>query len=76
MPNAKLHIQVLLKKGKRLEETIPLEKAKGSYIFKIVGDDFKEQKGLLSYKVELTQNGKILAKSRHKFWVDPIKFSE
>ena len=71
-----LYVRVMLKKGKLLEEKIPLKESSGSYIFPIVDKNYTEEGGLLSYKIELLKNGKVISTSRHKFWVDPITFSD
>ncbi|MCE5293879.1 MAG: hypothetical protein LLF94_04630 [Chlamydiales bacterium] len=71
-----LHIQARLKKGGILTQDVPLDAASGRYIFPIVGDNYSKKGGLLSYKVELLSNGKPLATSSHKFWVEEIHFSE
>ncbi len=75
-PPLELFIRVMLKKGKMLEEKIPLKESSGSYLFPIVGANFSDEGGLLSYKIELLSQGKVIATSRHKFWVEPIKFSD
>lgn len=67
-----LKVNVLLKNGDRLEKTIPITKTSGNYSFPIVGKDYIEKGGLLSYKVELLSNGTVVETSRHKFWVEPI----
>lgn len=71
-----LHIQLMLKKGSMMEDRIPLNEASGTYIFPIVSSDYTKEGGLLSYKITLLSNGKELAVTRHKFWVDQIEFSE
>ncbi len=71
-----LHIQVLLKKGKRLDEKVPLDKPSGTYIFPIVGTNYTQEGGLLSYQVTLLAGTKTVAESHHKFWVKQIEFSE
>jgi len=71
-----LHLQVHLKKGGLLDKVVALDTPEGSYIFPIVGDDYTGKGGLLSYKVDLLSGDTALATSRHKFWVEEIKFSE
>ncbi len=71
-----LAIQVRLKKGALLEKTVSLTEPSGKFIFPITGNDYSKKGGLLSYQVKLFSSGKELASSKHKFWVDPIQFSE
>lgn len=71
-----LHIQVRLKKKGFLDKKVPLSTSSGEYIFPIVGNDFTEEGGLLSYKVEILSHDKVIDSSRHKFWVEDIHFSE
>jgi hypothetical protein len=71
-----LKLHVITKNGEMQEKNIALDKPSGTYIFPIVGKDFTEKGGLLSYKVELTSNGKEIATSKHKLWVDQIKIQD
>lgn len=71
-----LHIMANLKKEGTLDKKVPLDRASGSYTFSIAGDDYTKKGGLLSYKVTLLSDNKEIALSRHKFWVEELKFSE
>lgn len=71
-----LQIKARLKKEGMLDKKVPLDSPTGTYIFPIVGDDYTKGGGLLSYKVTLMSGDKELAKSRHKFWVEELHFSE
>ncbi len=71
-----LHIKVLLKKGKMLDEKVPLHTAAGTYIFPITGTNYTEEGGLLSYEIALLANDTQLSVSRHKFWVDQINIRD
>lgn len=75
-PSLSLQIEVRLKKGDKLTKTVPLETSSGTYIFPIVGENYTQKGGILSYKVALLSNGAPLAESKHKFWVEDIHFSE
>ncbi len=71
-----LEIQVPLKNGKILSEKKPLERRFGRYNYPIQGDVYTESGGLLSYLVQITNDGKVIAESRHKFYREPIKSQE
>ncbi len=71
-----LHLQVHLKKDGLIKKVVKVDKPKGEYVLPIVGEDYTVRGGLLSYNVALFSGDKELATSKHKFWVDEIKFSE
>jgi len=71
-----LFCQVKLKKGQLIEKRVPLTKASGTYIFPIVGPDYTQKGGLLSYQIKLMTGDIVISTSRHKFWVDEIKIQD
>ena len=52
-----LDITVRLKNGQEYKETHPLESASGEFIYPIVGVDYYQKGGLLSYQIELVSEG-------------------
>jgi hypothetical protein len=68
-----IHLIVRLANGEEKTSLIPIEKSFGFTFFPIVGDDYTKKGGLQSYFATLQVNGKIIAKSRHKFWVEKIQ---
>lgn len=51
----------------------PLKRRAGSRIIEMLGDDFKEKKGFLSYRAEvLSVDGKVVSDYTHRMWVKLI----
>ncbi len=67
-----LELVVRLKNGEEKTAKITLKRHEGRIFYPIVGTDFTKKGGLQSYFVKLISNGKVLAKSKHKFWVENI----
>ena len=74
--DCELKIYYRLLDGTERTKELKLEQRLGKYELLITGDDYTVSGGLLSYLVTITQNGHIIAESRHKFWVNPIIISE
>lgn len=71
-----LELRVRLKNGEEKSSKIVLKKREGHTFYPIFGKDFTKKGGLQSYLVRLCSNEKILARSRHKLWVERIKIAE
>ncbi len=71
--NSSLDVAIRLKNGDLKELTFPLTSRWGTKIIKIQGEEYKKTKGLESYLVTIHSGPIILAKSRHKFWIETIK---
>lgn len=70
-----LVLTVRLKNGEEKKSKITLKTRTGHTFYSIFGNDFAKKGGLQSYKAVLMSNGKALATSRHKLWVEKIKTS-
>jgi hypothetical protein len=71
-----LKIALVYRNGETEEKSIPLQQQSGSYIVKVVGQDYAVKGGILSYKVSLFANSQKIATSKNKLWVDQIKISD
>lgn len=70
-----LVIHVKLKNDKEKTERIPLTSHWGSYVYTIGPSEYELTGGILSYQVQLQSQGKTIAESQHKFWVEPVTIS-
>jgi hypothetical protein len=75
LKTAPVEVRLIVRLANGEERTchIPIEKSFGFTLYPIVGDDYTKKGGLQSYYAELKADGKPIAKSRHKFWVEKIK---
>lgn len=71
-----LVLKVRLQDGEEKDTKILLKKSFGQTFYPIFGNDFTKKGGLQSYYAELLSNGKKLAKSRHKLWVEKINITQ
>ena len=67
-----LVLRVRLKDGEEKTSKILLKKRQGRTFYPIFGNDYTKRGGLQSYLAELKLNGKVIATSRHKLWVEKI----
>ncbi len=72
-------LRILYRVNKSEEEGVEehaITNALGSSVFRIGEERYKETGGLLSYKIAIIQEGKEIAVSKHKFWVEKITLKE
>ena len=51
----------------------PLRRRAGSRIIEVLGDEYKEKEGYLSYKMEIVDlDGNVISDYTHRMWVDLI----
>jgi hypothetical protein len=67
-----LVVRIRFKKGNEQMKKIPLEEPYGHLLYPILGKEYTEHGGVLSYLITLESSGKILTQSKHKMWVDKI----
>ena len=70
-----LILRVKLKNGEEKKSTLTLLERQGRTFYPIFGADFFKKGGLQSYLIELKEGKEVLAKSKHKLWVEKIKKS-
>ncbi|MDF2577738.1 MAG: hypothetical protein K0S74_1222 [Chlamydiales bacterium] len=51
---------------------IPLKQRRGSLTYQLIGDKFKETKGLSTYRVEVYSQGEVMAIYEHFLWAELI----
>lgn len=68
-----LVLRIRFRKGKELEKTIHLTQRNGSLIYPILGKEYIENGGVMSYLITLESDGKVIGQSKHKMWVDKIR---
>lgn len=69
-----LHLEVTIRFRNKEEvvEIFYLPKTRGTYVFALLGADYFQKRGILTYKVNLIGNGCILEEWRHQIWFDYI----
>lgn len=61
--------------GDRTVETIkiPVEKTKGYWVYRLINRDYWCREGILAYRVEVCQEGHLLAEWNHHLWAEVIE---
>lgn len=72
-PPASLVVRIRLRNGKERRIERKLEDSKGRETVVLDAFEFNQTGGIVSYKVELLAGGKVLARSLHRLWVEPIE---
>lgn len=72
--NAPLEVRMHLRYHNRthFEQSFPVTTLCGTYVYSLLNQEFFEKEGLMSYKIELFGNNKLISQWRHIIWVDPI----
>ena len=69
----RIKIDVIYKDLTREVLVYPLKRRAGTKIIEMLGEEFKEKKGFLSYKAEvITLDDKVVSDYTHRMWVDII----
>jgi hypothetical protein len=72
-----IHLQVVYRDYSEAQFTYPIEYKSGYRVYTLVGDEYLETKGLLSYKAEIkTLDGKVFRTWQHQLWVKVIRIEE
>lgn len=58
------------------QENIPFQVNSpwGRYMYSLLDDEYFEKNGLMTYKVEIIKDGKVLKEWKHQLWAELISF--
>lgn len=72
-----LHLEVTIRfrNRKEVREIYPITRLHGTYVYSLLNEDYIETRGMLSYKVDLVADGKVLEQWRHQIWADLIEIN-
>lgn len=73
-----LHLKITIRFRNREEviEIFHLSKTRGTYVFSLLNKEYLAKRGILTYKIDLIGQGKILEEWRHQIWVDLIALDQ
>ncbi len=71
-------IALTVRYGNREIETLchPIEKKCGYWIYRLLNDDYWSRGGIVSYKVELYQEGTLVDHKEHHLWAEIITIAD
>ena len=58
------------------EFNIPVDQKRGSYVFELSPEEYKQKKGLLAFKAELFVDGELYDQWTHILWADLIEVKD
>lgn len=70
--NLLLNVTVRFRNHQEITESVELTKLKGTYIYTLVNEDYLATRGILTYKIDLIEDGEIIEAWRHQIWTELI----
>lgn len=77
MNYSNLHMDIILRfrNGTERNLVFPIYKASGTTIYSLPAEDFCQNQGIVSFKIDVIGNDTLLYAWRHQLWVDLINVS-
>ena len=76
-PNPHLDLNVMFWNYTEERYTFTMEAKRGYVLYSLIGDEYLEKRGILSYKAQLvTQSGQVYRSWKQQLWVDLIKVED
>jgi hypothetical protein len=76
LDNLHLRITMRFRNREEVDETVPICKKSGTFIYSLINDDYIATQGILTYKVDLIGGDCILEEWRHQIWTDLINLEQ
>lgn len=78
LPGNDLYLKIYLRYWNRAEEikTEPVTRARGTIAYAVMNEEYIETRGIMSYKVELIDNGEVLSEWKHQVWTEVIHIED
>lgn len=67
-------LSVQFKIPKAIKIPFEIERSKGSFVYQLLGDEYFEKEGILSYKAQIFSNNVEIDSFTHKMWVELVSF--
>mgnify|MGYP000308240266 CR=1 FL=1 len=69
-----LHLEIVihLENKEKICRIFPIYKVSGTYVYSILNEEFFDKGGILTYKVDLVGDQKVLTTWRHQLWTELI----
>lgn len=69
-----LHLKITIRFGDRSEcvKTVPICNRSNYYLYVLYGQEFIEKEGILTYKIDLIGDDRVIESRHHQLWVDLI----
>lgn len=75
--NPRIVLYLIFKTHQEKQLVYPITSRAGYEVYSLLGEEFKERKGLLTYRAEIvTDEGRVYREWTHQLWVNLINFEE
>lgn len=75
-PNLTIKLIIRFRNREQIEKTLYIDRFQGTYVFPLLGENYFEANGILTYKVELLSDDLLLEEWKHQLWADQITLTE
>lgn len=75
-PNLNLFLKVRLRNVGIREVEIPICRRKGTYLFRLMGSEYYETGGIVTYQVEIRSGDSVLKTWSHQVWTELIELDD
>ncbi len=74
LPGNNLYLKIYMRYWNRAEEikTEPVTRSRGTVVYAIMNEEYIETRGIMSYKVELIDNGQVISEWKHQVWTEVV----
>ncbi|MGA8164674.1 MAG: hypothetical protein WB791_06575 [Waddliaceae bacterium] len=71
-------LRITIRFGNREEvvKCFVLRKTIGTYLFSLLNEQYREKGGIVTYKIQLLEEGRLVEERRHQLWAELITFEE
>lgn len=72
-----LHLEIVihLMNKEKVCRSVPITRFSGTYVYELLNEEFFENGGILTYKVDLIGDGQVLKTWKHQLWTELILFN-
>lgn len=71
-----LYLKIRLRNREEREIYYSITKKRGTYYYDLIGQDYLDSKGILTYKAEIRSNGVSFVSWKHPLWIELIVLNQ
>ncbi len=71
-----LYLKIRFRNRQEKEICIPIRKKQGTSVYDLVGQEYRDLKGILTYQAEIWNNDSLLVSWTHPLWVELITLDQ
>lgn len=63
-----LHIKIRFHNREEISRSIPVDQPSGTYVYTLLNQEFLKSRGILTYKVQLIDEDRVIDEWQHQLW--------